>query len=114
MNQFAYKEHCNTGMAPIKCQHNWLKWLDDDVDFVRVLSFEFSKAFDTVSHKIVCEKLKSSNLNPCIINWIISFLGKRKQRVVVDGKITGFVDINREGWGGGCHRAQSLGHLYSL
>ena len=95
MDQFAYKKQCNTTMALIKCQHNWLRWLDDDVDFVRVLSFDFSKAFDTVSHKIVCEKLKATNLNPYIINWIISFLGNRKQRVVVDGKITDYVDINR-------------------
>lgn len=82
-------------MALIKCQHNWLRWLNDDADFVRVLSFDFSKAFDTVSHKIVCEKLKATNLNPYIINWIISFLGNRKQRVIVDGKITDYVDINR-------------------
>ena len=90
VNQFAYKEHCNTTMALIKCQHNWFRWLDDDnIDFVQVLSFDFSKAFDTVSHKIVCEKLKSLNLNPYIINWIISFLGNPKQRVTVNGKITG-------------------------
>ena len=95
MDQFAYKKHCNTTMALIKCQHNWLRWLDDDVDFVRVLSFDFSKPFDTISHKIVCEKLKATNLNPYIINWIISFLGNRKQRVIVDGKITDYGDINR-------------------
>ena len=59
VDQFAYKEGCNTTIALIKCQHNWLKWLDGDADFVRVLSFDFSKAFDTVSHKIVCEKLIS-------------------------------------------------------
>ena len=57
--------------------------------------FEFSKAFDTVSHKIVREMLKSINLNPHITNWIISFLGNRKERVVVDGNITDYVDINR-------------------
>ena len=56
MDQFAYKENCNTTMAFIKCQHNWSGWLDDDVHFVRVLSINLSKAFDTVSRKIVCEK----------------------------------------------------------
>ena len=45
--------------------------------------------------KIVCEKSKSTNLNPYIINWIISFLGNRKKRVVVNGKITDYVDINK-------------------
>lgn len=69
--------------------------LDDDADFVRVLSFDFGKAFDTLSHKIVSEKLRSTNLNPYIINSIISFLGNRKQIVVVDGKISGYDDVNR-------------------
>ena len=74
MDQFAYKELCNCTMALIKCQHNWLRWLDGDVDF-RVFSFDFNKAFDTVSHEIVSEKLKCLYLNPHIIDWIISFLG---------------------------------------
>ena len=106
MDQFAYMEHCNTTMALINCQYKWLGWLDDDVDFVRVLSFDFSKAFDTVSYEIVCEKLKSTNFNPYIVNWIISFLGKRKQRVVADGKMLIITE--------GCHRVQSLGQFYSL
>ena len=54
MDPFAYKEHC---------KHNWLGWLYDDVGFFRVLSFDLSKAIDTVSHKIVCEKLKSIDLS---------------------------------------------------
>ena len=50
-----------------------------------------------VSKKLIadCEKLKSTNLNPYIINWIISFLGNCKKRVVMDGKITNYVDINK-------------------
>ena len=44
---------------------------------------------------IVCDKLKSYNLNPYIINWILSFLRDQKQRVVIDRGTTKFVDINR-------------------
>ena len=54
-----------------------------------------SKAFDSVSHKIVCDKLKFYDFNPYITNWIISFLiSDRKQRVVVDGVTKKYVDIN--------------------
>ena len=67
----------------------------EDADFIRVLSFDFSKAFDSVPHNVVTEKLKQTNLNPYIINWIISFLTNRKQRVVVDGFITEYANINR-------------------
>ncbi|CAB4017597.1 Hypothetical predicted protein [Paramuricea clavata] len=58
-DQFAYKKGTNTTSALIKCQHHWLKWLDEDAEF------------------------------------IISFLTNRKQKVVVDGIITRYVDINK-------------------
>ena len=64
-------------------------------DFVRIFSFDFSKAFDSVSHNILCSKLKQVNINPYIINWLISFLDHRKQRVVVDGYSTEYISINR-------------------
>ena len=69
--------------------------MDKDADFVKVYSFDFSKAFDLVSHQIVCNKLKSYNINPYVINWIINFLTDRKQRVVVDGVTTKFTEIGR-------------------
>ena len=58
-------------------------------------SFDFSKAFDLVSCQIVCNKLKSYNINPYVINWITNFLIDRKQRVVVDGVTTKFTEIGR-------------------
>ena len=95
LDQFAYREGHNSTMALIKCQHTWLKWLDGNADFVRIFSFEYSKAFDSVSHNILCSKLKQVNINPYIINWLISFLDQRKKRVVVDGYRTKYVSINR-------------------
>ena len=66
------------------------------MDFVRVFSFDFSKAFDSLPHAIVCNKLMSlNNINPYVINWIVSFLSNRKLRVVVDRLFTEFVSINR-------------------
>ena len=82
-------------MALMKCQHYWQKWLDGNADFVRVLSFDFSKAFDTVSHCILSDKLKATDTNPYVINWVLDFLSQRKRRVVVDGITTEFIDINR-------------------
>ena len=69
-DQFAYKKGHNTTMVLLKCQHYWSKWLDRHADFVRVFSFDFRK----VLHEIVCNKLKLYNINPYVINWIISFL----------------------------------------
>ena len=60
-----------------------------------VYSFDFSKAFDFVSYHILCNKLKLYDINLYVINWMINFLRNRKQRVVVDGVTTKFVEIDR-------------------
>ena len=80
-DQFAYKEGCNTTLALLTCRHHWL---DGAMDFVRAFFFDFSKAFDSVPHAIVYNKLMSLKMNPYVINWIVSFLSNRKQRLVVD------------------------------
>ena len=96
IDQFAYREGHNSTMTLFKCQHTWLKWLDGSADFVRIFSFDLSKALDSVSHNILYSKLKQVNINPYIINWLISFLDQRKQRVVVNGYRTKYVSINRD------------------
>ena len=63
-DQFAYKKGHNTTMALIKRQHFWLEKLDGDADFVRAFSFDFSKAFDSVSHRVLCKTLVSYDIKP--------------------------------------------------
>ena len=66
-HQFAYKEGCNTTLVYLTGHHHWLKWLDGAMDFVRVFSFDFSKAFDFVPNAFVSNKLMSLNMNPYVI-----------------------------------------------
>ena len=61
-DQFAYKGCHNTIMALIKCKHSSLKWLENGARYVRVFSFDFKKAFDSVPHDILCSKLKNLDL----------------------------------------------------
>ena len=94
LNQLAYKKGYNTTMALLKCQHYQLNRLEKDADIVKVYSFDFSKAFDFVSHQILCNKLKLYNINPYVVNRMINFLSNRKLRVVVDGVTTKLVEID--------------------
>ena len=84
LDQFAHRKGYNSTMASQKSLHNWLKRLDGNADFVRIFSIDFSKAFDSVSHRILVRKLGDVDINPHILNWLISFTSNRKQRVVVD------------------------------
>ena len=74
LDQFAYRKGHSSTMALLKSQHNWLKWLDGNVDFVRIFSFDFSEAFDSVTHRILVSKLRDVDINPYILNWLISFI----------------------------------------
>ena len=49
-----------------------------------VLSYDFSKPFDSVSNRVVTDKLKKlHDINPYIVNWVIDFFKDRQQRVCI-------------------------------
>ena len=64
--------------------HDWLSALDSGHE-VCVVFFDVRKAFDSVPHAPLLEKLSEIGLNPYIIRWIKSYLTDREQFVVVDG-----------------------------
>ena len=56
---------------------------------------DFSKAFDSVKHSLLSEKLKKAPLNSYIINSLIGFLSDRKERVVHNKLVTEWKNVNR-------------------
>ena len=54
---------------------------------------DFQKAFDKVPHKILILKLKSHGMGNSIIKWIEQFLTDSRQRVVVDGEVSGWKSV---------------------
>ena len=69
-----------------------LKYLDKCVEtivdggVVDSIYMDFAKAFDTVPHRRLMVKLRSYGIKGKILNWISSFISKRTQVVVVNGK----------------------------
>ncbi|KAK4829421.1 hypothetical protein QYF61_004296 [Mycteria americana] len=59
--------------------------LVDEGKAVDVVYLDFSKAFDTVSHGILLEKLAAHGLDGCTLRWVKNWLDGRAQRVVVNG-----------------------------
>ncbi|KAK4831046.1 LOW QUALITY PROTEIN: hypothetical protein QYF61_014978 [Mycteria americana] len=59
--------------------------LMDEGKAVDVVYLDFSKAFDTVSHGILLEKLAAHGLDRCTLCWVKNWLDGRAQRVVVNG-----------------------------
>uniref|UniRef100_A0A8B9PGQ4 Reverse transcriptase domain-containing protein n=1 Tax=Apteryx owenii TaxID=8824 RepID=A0A8B9PGQ4_APTOW len=59
-------------------------WVDEG-RAVDVVSLDFSKAFDTVSHNILMDKLRKCGLDEWTVRWIENWLNGRAQRVVISG-----------------------------
>ncbi|KAK4825758.1 hypothetical protein QYF61_002241 [Mycteria americana] len=63
--------------------------LVDEGKAVDVVSLDFSKAFDTVSHSILLEKLAAHGLDGCTLRWVKTWLDGRAQRAAVNGVYSG-------------------------
>ncbi|KAK4823577.1 LOW QUALITY PROTEIN: hypothetical protein QYF61_003581 [Mycteria americana] len=59
--------------------------LVDEGKAVDVVYLDFSKAFDTVSHSILLEKLAARGLDGCTLRWVKNWLDGWAQRVVMNG-----------------------------
>ncbi|KAK4828304.1 hypothetical protein QYF61_025316 [Mycteria americana] len=59
--------------------------LVDEGKAVDVVYLDFGKAFDTISHSILLEKLAAHGLDGCTLCWVKNWLDGRAQRVVVNG-----------------------------
>ena len=58
----------------------------DDGDSVDVIYLDFAKAFDKGSHKLLAKVLEAHGIKGKILQWIISELNDRSQRVYYNNK----------------------------
>jgi len=80
-NQFGTISGSSTVLALISMSHKWLEATDGNSASVRVLVFDYRKAFNLIDHKILVNKLKQVNIRNSVINWDIDFLSGRSQTV---------------------------------
>ena len=107
--QFGTLPGSNTSEALVTIIHTWNSAIDGNGATVRVLLFEFKKAFDLTDLRILVGKLCSCDILDPIISLIIDFLTSRKQRVKLGHDCFSEWDVLPAGvsqgtkiWGHGC------------
>ena len=59
----------------------------------RLVSLDFSAAFDIVSHRGLLYKLRFISVRGQFLSIVLEFLSDRRQRVRLDDKVTASVDV---------------------
>ena len=87
-SQWGFQVHRSTSTALITPTRDWFESLEDDKE-VRVVFLDLKKLL-TLWHIIIVlmNKLKLLGIPtlPLLLHWLFSYLHRRFQRVVVDGK----------------------------
>ena len=72
-------------MTPLlETTHNWLQLMEEEHE-VGAVFFDLKKAFDSVPHRALLQKLETIGVNKLLLKWLHSYLTNRKQQVVVNG-----------------------------
>ena len=59
-----------------------------------VIYFDFAKAFDTVSHDLILQKLKAQyKIDGTLLKFFVNYLQGRKQQVIIDKAVSNSVDV---------------------
>ena len=58
-----------------------------------IIYLDFAKAFDSVDHQFLLQKLKSHGVRGKLYNWFANYLSGRCQRVVIDGTASNWAPV---------------------
>ena len=105
-NQYGGISESSTTLALIHLIDFLAKETDKLKTFVRLMLYDFSKAFDLVDHHIVIRKLQDIGVPDFLVKWVTSFLLQRQQRVKIGQHVSSCVTLNA-----GCPQGTLVGPL---
>ena len=87
-------------MKAKSCLTNLLEYLEvltklvDEGHAVDVIYLDFAKAFDKVPHRRLLQKMEAHGIGGKVVEWMEAWLTGRKQRVVLNGKMSDWAPVD--------------------
>jgi len=80
-------------VALVQLIHTVTELLNDD-PYVVVIALDFSKAFDTVRHVTLLQKLASLDIPDCVYNWLAGYFSGHSHCTAFHGDISSLLNIS--------------------
>jgi len=93
LDPYAYKPTGSTTSALIATIHHISCLLESS--YIRCIFIDYSKAFDTINHDILFQKLQQLTILPNVLLGIINFLSGRTQVVSSCGQTSGWLPVSQ-------------------
>ena len=91
-NQHGFRPSRSCVTQLLQLVHEWLQALDK-LGSIDAVFLDFAKAFDKVSHAHLLYKLECYGIKGQILTWLRDFLTSRKQRVVIEGQASDWLNV---------------------
>ena len=91
-SQYGFHKKHSTELAALEFVDRIAKDMDKNKVPLSIF-IDLSKAFDTLDHKILLEKLKYYGVEGTALKWFESYLSNRKQKVNYDGTLSITLDL---------------------
>ena len=91
-DQFAFRPSGSTTAALIYILHTVSQLLSTN-PYVIIIALDFSKAFDTVRHHTLLQKLAMLNIPDCVYNWMVAFFEGHTHCTKLNGLTSTFLAI---------------------
>ena len=89
-NQFGFRKNNSTSDAIVEYLNHAYNSLDAKHCLITVY-LDFKKAFDTVNHSLLLEKLEHIGIRGVVLNWLKSYLTNRTQCVFINPFFPGLI-----------------------
>ena len=87
---FVRGRSCQTNI--LLCLERWTEILDGG-NAVDVAYFDYAKAFDKVSHRLLLIKLQAYGIDGKLLQWLKAYLENRQQRVAVGNALSDWLEV---------------------
>ncbi|KAK3101568.1 hypothetical protein FSP39_004535 [Pinctada imbricata] len=91
-HQYGFRKGYSCATQLIGVIDEWTRLLDNR-DEIDVIYLDFQKAFDTVPHARLLNKLYAYGIRGKVHAWLKEYLNQRKQRVILNGEKSGWAEV---------------------